>query len=44
LVLRQLGVFHEPETPLGQILTALTHPVTIARIAGRRLAHAFLRT
>ena len=37
LVFRQLGVFHEPDTPLGQILTALTHPVTIARIAVRRL-------
>jgi steroid delta-isomerase-like uncharacterized protein len=44
LVLRQLGVFHEPETLLGQVLTALTHPVTIARIAGRRLTRTFRRT
>lgn len=36
-VLRQLGVFHEPETALGRILTALTHPVTLARALGRRL-------
>jgi steroid delta-isomerase-like uncharacterized protein len=36
-VLRQLGVFHEPETPLGKAVTVLTHPVTIARIAAQRL-------
>ena len=30
-VLRQLGVFHEPETPLGRITMMLTHPITIAR-------------
>jgi steroid delta-isomerase-like uncharacterized protein len=30
-VLRQLGVFHEPQTPLGKVMTALTHPVTMAR-------------
>lgn len=36
-VLRQLGVFHEPETPLGKALTALSHPVTMARIAMQRL-------
>jgi steroid delta-isomerase-like uncharacterized protein len=34
-VLRQLGVFHEPETRLGRILTALTHPVTMARAVAR---------
>jgi steroid delta-isomerase-like uncharacterized protein len=32
-VLRQLGVFHEPQTLLGQITTVLTHPITIALIA-----------
>jgi len=36
-VLRQLGVFHEPETPLGKAVTVLTHPVTMARIAMQRL-------
>jgi steroid delta-isomerase-like uncharacterized protein len=32
-VLQQLGVFHEPESWRGRITTALTHPVTLARIA-----------
>jgi steroid delta-isomerase-like uncharacterized protein len=36
-VLKQLGVFHEPESLVGQICTALTHPVTIARIAASRI-------
>jgi steroid delta-isomerase-like uncharacterized protein len=36
-VLAQLGVFHDPQTVLGSIVTALTHPVTIARIAARKL-------
>ena len=36
-VLRQLGVFHEPESLRGRITTALTHPVTMARIVARRL-------
>lgn len=31
-VLRQLGVFHEPQTVVGKILTVLTHPVTMAGI------------
>jgi steroid delta-isomerase-like uncharacterized protein len=35
-VLRQLGVFHEPETPLGRILGAATHPITIFRALARR--------
>lgn len=30
-VLRQLGIFREPSAGLGRIMTALTHPVTIAR-------------
>jgi steroid delta-isomerase-like uncharacterized protein len=34
-VLRQLGVFYEPQTLLGQISLLVTHPYT--------LAHAFLR-
>jgi steroid delta-isomerase-like uncharacterized protein len=35
-VLRQLGVFHEPESLRGRITTALTHPVTMARIVARQ--------
>ncbi len=31
-VLRQLGVFHEPLRPLGQVMTALTHPLTMLQI------------
>jgi steroid delta-isomerase-like uncharacterized protein len=36
-VLRQLGVFHEPRSVLGQITIAATHPVTIARALARRV-------
>ena len=36
-VLRQLGVFHEPQTALGQLCTLATHPVTIARALARKL-------
>jgi len=37
-VLHQLGVFHEPSTGLGRVLTAVTHPVTMVRalVGGRR--------
>ncbi len=37
MVLRQLGLFHEPERALGRITTALTHPYTMARIARRAI-------
>jgi steroid delta-isomerase-like uncharacterized protein len=30
-VLRQLGIFREPSSGLGRVLTAFTHPVTIGR-------------
>jgi steroid delta-isomerase-like uncharacterized protein len=30
-VLRQLGVFREPSSTLGRMMTALMHPITIAR-------------
>ncbi len=33
-VLRQLGVFHEPQSALGQISVLATHPITIARALG----------
>jgi steroid delta-isomerase-like uncharacterized protein len=36
-VLRQLGVFREPQTVLGQVCTFATHPVTIARAVARKL-------
>jgi steroid delta-isomerase-like uncharacterized protein len=36
-ILRQLGVFHEPDSLLGRVTAALTHPVTMAQIAARRL-------
>ena len=35
-VMRQLGLFHEPEGALGRLVTAVSHPLTIAR--------AFLRS
>jgi steroid delta-isomerase-like uncharacterized protein len=36
-VLRQLGVFHEPQSALGQISILATHPATIARALARKL-------
>jgi len=36
-VLKQLGVFHEPETALGQLCILATHPITIARAFVRSL-------
>ena len=38
-VLRQLGIFYEPQSLLGQISILATHPITIARA----LARKFLR-
>ena len=38
-VLRQLGVFHEPQSVLGQISILATHPATIARALARKLRH-----
>jgi hypothetical protein len=34
-VLRQMGVFHEPDTILGGVTTLVTHPVSIARAVVR---------
>jgi steroid delta-isomerase-like uncharacterized protein len=39
-VLKQLGVFHEPQSALGQICTLATHPVTIARAFARKFLHS----
>ena len=36
-VLRQLGIFHEPQSILGQISILATHPATIARALARKL-------
>lgn len=36
-VLRQLGVFHEPQSILGRICILATHPVTMARALARML-------
>ena len=36
-VLKQLGVFHEPQSALGQICMVLTHPGTIVRALIRKL-------
>jgi steroid delta-isomerase-like uncharacterized protein len=36
-VLQQLGVFHDPQSVLGQLCTLATHPVTIARALTRKL-------
>jgi steroid delta-isomerase-like uncharacterized protein len=36
-VLQQLGVFHAPESLRGRLTTALVHPLTMARIAARKL-------
>jgi steroid delta-isomerase-like uncharacterized protein len=34
-VLRQLAMFHEPDTVAGRVTSAVMHPLTIARIVGR---------
>jgi len=36
-LLRQLGVFHEPDRALGRITTLLTHPLTMAEILMRQI-------
>jgi len=36
-VLRQIGMFHEPTSPTGRVVTPLTHPATMARVVGRTL-------
>jgi hypothetical protein len=36
-VLRQLGMFHEPDSAAGRVATVLMHPLSIARIVGRTL-------
>jgi steroid delta-isomerase-like uncharacterized protein len=36
-VLRQIGMFHEPFSGVGRVVTPLMHPATIARAMGRTL-------
>jgi hypothetical protein len=36
-LLRQLGVFHEPDRALGRITTLVTHPLTMVQIAVRKI-------
>jgi steroid delta-isomerase-like uncharacterized protein len=36
-VLKQLGVFHEPQSLVGRLATLVTHPVTIARAVLRTI-------
>ena len=36
-VLSQLGVFHEPQSMLGQLSILATHPITIARALARKI-------
>ena len=36
-VLRQLGLFHEPQSVLGQFCILATHPITIVRAFARKL-------
>lgn len=36
-VLRQLGVFHEPDSATGRITTALAHPLTMVQIVARMI-------
>jgi steroid delta-isomerase-like uncharacterized protein len=36
-VLRQLGVFHEPDSMVGRIEAVIMHPLTMARAVGRKI-------
>jgi len=36
MVLKQLGMFHEPASGFGRVITALNHPITIAKAYLRR--------
>ena len=38
-VLRQLGVFQEPQSALGRISILATHPVTLAHALARKFLH-----
>jgi SnoaL-like polyketide cyclase len=36
-LLRQLGLFHEPDSTVGRIGTMLIHPLTTAHVVGRKI-------
>jgi steroid delta-isomerase-like uncharacterized protein len=36
-VLRQVGMFHEPDSAMGRITAVITHPLTMAQIVGRKV-------
>jgi steroid delta-isomerase-like uncharacterized protein len=36
-LLRQLGVFHEPDSAVGRVTTMLMHPLTMAQVVGRKI-------
>ena len=36
-ILRQLGIFHDPESKIGRILTPLIHPVTLIKALWRSI-------
>ena len=40
-VLRQVGLFHDPQSLLGRLELMLAHPVTVARAYARRLIGPF---
>jgi hypothetical protein len=42
-ILRQLGMFHEPQHILGRINAVVMHPLTIARAMGRMILGRGLR-
>jgi steroid delta-isomerase-like uncharacterized protein len=39
-LLRQLGVFHEPDGAIGRIATMIMHPLTMARVLSRKIRRA----
>lgn len=39
-VLRQLGIFYEPQSVAGRIAILVTHPTTLARAVARKLLHS----
>jgi len=36
-LLRQLGIFHEPDRALGRIIGVVTHPLTMAQVVMRKV-------
>jgi len=36
-LLRQLGMFHDPDRAVGRVVTVLTHPLTMAQIVRRKI-------